>query len=72
MVIKLGSDEPIVSMKYYLLFNFFWSNGKLIYAKNMEIYSVNLKALNVNDCDVKDNEKINVNAKELGNCEIYP
>ncbi len=38
----------------------------------MEIYTVNLKALNVNDCDVKDNEKINVIAKELGNCEIYP
>ncbi len=44
----------------------------MIYAKNMEIFSVNLKALNTSDNEIKDNEKLSVNAKELGNCEIYP
>jgi len=42
VVIKIGSDEPVVSM----------NNGKVIFAKNMEISTVNLKALNTNDGSV--------------------
>jgi len=37
IVIKIGSDEPLVSM----------NNGKVVWAKNLEIHSANLKALDV-------------------------
>jgi len=38
LAIKLGGDEPVSSLR----------KGKLIFAKNMEIHLVNLKALKVN------------------------
>jgi len=44
-VIKIGSDEPVVSM----------NNGKIIMAKNMEILTANLKSINTKDTDlIKD------------------
>lgn len=36
VVVKIGSEEPVVSM----------NSGKVVYSKNMEFFSVNLKALN--------------------------
>ena len=39
LALKLGSDEPLASMR----------NGKLAWAKNMDIELINLKALNVKD-----------------------
>ena len=63
VVIKIGSDEPVVSM----------NNGKLIWAKNLEIFSANLKALNVKDQEaIKDGEKISLPTKDLGTCDLYP
>lgn len=63
VVIKIGSDEPVVSM----------NNGKLVWAKNLEIFSANLKALNVKDEDaIKDGEKVSLQTKDLGTCDIYP
>lgn len=63
VVIKIGSDEPVVSM----------NNGKLVWAKNLEINSANLKAVNVNDENlVKDGETIDIQRKELGTCDYYP
>ena len=42
-------------------------------AKNMEIYTANLKSLNTKDQDqICDGSQININQKELGVCEIYP
>ena len=35
VVVKIGSDDPVVSI----------SNGKLIFTKSMEVYSANLKAV---------------------------
>lgn len=35
VVVKIGSDEPVVSM----------NNGKIIYAKNCDINTANLKAV---------------------------
>lgn len=63
MVVKIGSDEPVVSM----------NSGKVVFAKNMEFYSINLKAINVNEPDlIKEGQPINVNQKELGLSDIYP
>jgi len=63
VVVKIGSDEPIASI----------SNGKVIWAKNLDIQNVNLKAVNVSDEEaVKDGEKINVQVKDLGVSDIFP
>lgn len=63
VVVKIGSDEPIASI----------SNGKVIWAKNLDIQHVNLKAINVNDEEaIKDGEKINVQVKDLGVSDIFP
>ena len=35
VVVKIGSDEPVVSM----------NSGKVVFAKNMEFFTVNLKAV---------------------------
>ena len=35
VIVKIGSDDPVVSI----------SNGKLIFTKSMEVYSANLKAV---------------------------
>jgi len=42
LALKIGGEEPLASMK----------NGKIIWAKNMEIQLVNLKSLKVNDKSV--------------------
>ncbi|KAI8605370.1 coatomer subunit beta'-like protein [Dissophora ornata] len=60
VVIKLGREEPTVSMD---------SGGKIIWAKNQEIQTANVKAIGD---DVKDGERIVCGAKDLGSCEIYP
>lgn len=43
VVVKLGNDEPVVSM----------NSGKVVYAKNFEFFSVNLKAV-IYDASYKD------------------
>lgn len=49
------------------------SNGKVIWAKNLEIQSSNLKAINMADEEnLKDGEKMNVQVKELGVSDIFP
>lgn len=39
VAVKIGSDEPVVSM----------SQGKLLWTKAMEVVSANLKAVNVDE-----------------------
>lgn len=51
MVVKIGSDDPVVSI----------SNGKLIYTKSMEVYSANLKAVDYEA--LEDGEKVPLSAK---------
>lgn len=42
-------------------------------AKNLEIFTANLKALNVNDPEVvKEGEKISIQLKEIGMSDIFP
>ncbi len=63
MVLKIGNDEPLASL----------NNGKLIVAKNTEILSANLKALNLKDESFsKEGTVIPVPLKEVGTWEIYP
>lgn len=59
VVIKMGREEPAVSMD---------ASGKIIAAKNNDVLSAILKG----DPSIKDNEPINLQMKELGQCEIYP
>ncbi|UJR16031.1 hypothetical protein I4U23_002945 [Adineta vaga] len=63
MMIKLGREEPAMSMDA--------STGKIVWAKHCEIQQVNLKQLS-SDQQLKDGEKVPLNVKELGSCEIYP
>jgi len=45
----------------------------VIWAKNLDIQHVNLKAINVSDEEaIKDGEKINVQIKDLGVSDIFP
>ncbi|KAF9355983.1 hypothetical protein BGX26_005876 [Mortierella sp. AD094] len=61
VVIKLGREEPTVSMD---------SGGKIIWAKHNDIQTANVKA-SIGD-EIKDGERIVCSAKDLGNCEVYP
>ncbi|CAF1018734.1 unnamed protein product [Adineta steineri] len=63
MMIKLGREEPAMSMDA--------STGKIVWAKHCEIQQVNLKQLS-SDQQLKDGEKVPLNVKEMGSCEIYP
>lgn len=61
IIIKMGREEPAVSMD---------NSGKLIWARHNEIRSANLKASA--DDNIKDGERLGLQVKELGSCEIYP
>ncbi|KAI7817585.1 coatomer WD associated region-domain-containing protein [Gamsiella multidivaricata] len=61
VVIKLGREEPTVSMD---------SGGKIIWAKHSDIQTANVKA-SIGD-EIKDGDRILCAAKDLGSCEIYP
>ncbi|TGJ80874.1 hypothetical protein E0Z10_g7891 [Xylaria hypoxylon] len=60
VVVKLGREEPAVSMD---------GSGKLIWARHNEIVSSIIKG---GDASVKDNVPITLPTKDLGTCEIYP
>jgi len=62
-MIKLGREEPAMSMDA--------SSGKIVWAKHCEIQQVNLKQLS-SDQELKDGEKVPLNVKDMGSCEIYP
>lgn len=55
-----------------ILFNaFFFSNsqGKIIYAKQNQIFSFNLKTI---QNETKDGDLIDIQAKNLGTTELFP
>ncbi|KAK3687894.1 coatomer WD associated region-domain-containing protein [Podospora appendiculata] len=60
VVIKLGREEPAVSMD---------GSGKLIWARHNEVVSAVIKG---GDATIKDNEPISLPSKELGTAEVYP
>jgi hypothetical protein len=51
-----------------------FSNGKIIYAKNLELCTANLKSINTGDKDlVTEGENIaGINNKDLGTADFYP
>ncbi|QPH09591.1 hypothetical protein C2857_000476 [Epichloe festucae Fl1] len=59
VVVKLGREEPAVSMD---------ASGKLIWARHNEVVSSIIKG----DASVKDNDPISLPIKDLGTCEVYP
>uniref|UniRef100_A0A0D6QYI2 Coatomer subunit beta' n=1 Tax=Araucaria cunninghamii TaxID=56994 RepID=A0A0D6QYI2_ARACU len=62
IMIKIGREEPVASMD---------SSGKIIWAKNNEIQTVNIKAVGA-DFEVTDGERLPLAVKELGSCDMYP
>lgn len=60
VVIELGSDEPVASMD---------GSGKIVWAKNNEIQTTNLRGL---AADVGDGERLPMIPRDLGTCELYP
>ena len=51
VVIRIGSDEPVVSL----------SNGKVLWVKSMEVYTTNLKAIDLSEN--RSGDKVNLNSK---------
>ncbi|KAF4122975.1 coatomer subunit beta' [Geosmithia morbida] len=76
VVVKLGREEPAVSMD---------ASGKLIWARHNEVVSSIIKGGGGRrrdrdtdpvflhpDASIKDNEPISLPTKDLGTCEVYP
>ncbi|KAG0379905.1 hypothetical protein BGX24_011069 [Mortierella sp. AD032] len=61
VVIKLGREEPTVSMD---------NGGKIIWAKHNDILTSSVRP-SAGD-EFKDGERIASSAKDLGSCEVYP
>ncbi|KAJ2571601.1 Coatomer subunit beta' [Coemansia sp. RSA 1813] len=61
VVLSLGRDDPAVSMD---------TNGRIIWSKQNEIRSANVKTSM--DSGIDDGERIPLSVKDLGSCEVYP
>eukprot|EP00286_Rhodomonas_abbreviata_P002203 CAMPEP_0181345854 /NCGR_PEP_ID=MMETSP1101-20121128/32989_1 /TAXON_ID=46948 /ORGANISM="Rhodomonas abbreviata, Strain Caron Lab Isolate" /LENGTH=841 /DNA_ID=CAMNT_0023457873 /DNA_START=220 /DNA_END=2744 /DNA_ORIENTATION=+ len=61
-IIKMGKEQPVASMDQ--------SSGKIIWAKHNEVQMVNVKGAGADG--FVDGERIPLQVKELGNCEVYP
>lgn len=59
IVFQVGEDNPAISMD---------PNGKLIWAKNSEVFSSIIKVTE----DVKDGDFLPLTQKDLGSVEVYP
>ncbi len=62
ILIKLGREEPAMSMD---------SSGKIIWAKHSEMQQANLRSLGPDEA-FKDGERLPLNVKDMGACDIYP
>ena len=51
MIVRIGSDDPVVSM----------NNGKILWAKSMEILTSNLKAIDLQKN--KSGERVDISSK---------
>ena len=59
VVLKIGKESPMAS----------FNNGKIVWVKQSEIQTINLKLINE---EVKDGEKLKPVVKELGHSETFP
>ncbi|WVQ76552.1 hypothetical protein IAR50_006222 [Cryptococcus sp. DSM 104548] len=62
VVLKLGRDEPAVSMD---------TSGKVVYARNTEILTANLSALTPSEIP-EDGSRLPLSLRDLGTTEVYP
>mmetsp|Transcript_2894 Transcript_2894/g.5235 ORF Transcript_2894/g.5235 Transcript_2894/m.5235 type:complete len:990 (-) Transcript_2894:195-3164(-) len=62
IVIKLGNEKPIASMDT--------NTGKLVWARGHDIQTMSVKGLS--KADTEDGEKVSLNPRDLGACEVYP
>jgi len=62
VVIEPGSDDPVVSMD---------TNGKIVWAKNSEIQTTNVRGL-ASGVEDSIGERLSVLPSNLGACELYP
>lgn len=60
VVVKLGTDRSVADH----------NQGRLIYAKNHDLFYANLKALNTTT--IVDHQPLQLNAKSLGCVDIFP
>lgn len=61
VAIKLGNEEPMYSMD---------NNGKLIFAKNSDIYQSIIRSNSAEG--LKDGDQLHLQQKDLGSIEVYP
>uniref|UniRef100_A0A2S2R565 Coatomer subunit beta' n=1 Tax=Sipha flava TaxID=143950 RepID=A0A2S2R565_9HEMI len=65
IMVKVGREEPAMSMDVH--------GGKIVWARHSEIQQANLKAmLQTEGTDIKDGERLPIQVKDMGSCEIYP
>ena len=62
VLIKMGSDEPVVSMDV---------TGKIIWAHHNEIQKADIRSLGA-EFEVGDGERLPLPVRDLGSCDIYP
>ena len=63
IILKLGNERPIGSMDT--------NSGKIIWANGVDIQTLSVKGA-VKDQGVQDGEKLSLNPRDLGSCEVYP
>ena len=63
IVLKLGNERPVASLDT--------NTGKLVWAQGHDIQTMNLKGI-TKDQEINDGEKLQLNARDLGSCEVYP
>jgi coatomer subunit beta' len=62
VVLKLGRDEPSVSMD---------ASGKVVYARNTEVLTANVGQLGEKD-EIEDGQRLSLPLREMGTTEVYP
>ncbi|MBA0695740.1 hypothetical protein Goari_002346 [Gossypium aridum] len=62
IMVKIGREVPVASMD---------NSGKIIWAKQNEIQTVNIKSVGA-DFEGTDGERLPLAVKELGTCDLYP
>jgi len=65
IVLKLGNERPVASLDT--------NSAKLVWAQNHDIQTISLKGISKSsDMELVDGERVPINARDLGACEVYP
>mmetsp|Transcript_97180 Transcript_97180/g.190856 ORF Transcript_97180/g.190856 Transcript_97180/m.190856 type:complete len:1040 (+) Transcript_97180:130-3249(+) len=63
VVLKLGNEKPVASLDT--------NTGKLVWAISHDIQTMSVKGLS-KETEIVDGERVQLNARDLGACEVYP